>query len=249
MKTIVYRALVCFSFFIFVAKSAAGPGALDPSFSPALNGSIYAMAAQADGRMLIAGAFTTVNGISRSRIARLFPDGSLDTSYLTNANGASSTIWSMLVQPDGKLLIAGDFTSVNSQTRVRVARLNLDGSLDGTFNPGTGPSSTVYSMAVQSDGKILIGGAFTTVNGTNRNYVARLNADGSLDSNFNTSTGVHGSVNSVAVQVDGKVVIGGNFTTVFGLTRNRIARLLSDGSVDQNFQNGLAGALSTVRFV
>jgi len=93
-----------------------------------------------------------------------------------NANGA---VESIVVQPDGKILLGGFFTSLSPNggaavTRNRIARLNTDGTLDTAFNPNV--NSTVSSIAVQSDGKILLGGGFTTIGGVGRNFIARLNA-------------------------------------------------------------------------
>ncbi len=102
----------------------------------------------------------------------------------------------------------------------------------------------MYSVAVQSDGKVLIGGTFTTYNGTSRGYVARLNSDGSLDTAFATGAGANSQVNSVAVQSDGKILIGGDFTTYNGTSRVRVARLNSDGSLDTGFLATGAGANS-----
>ena len=108
-----------------------------------------------------------------------------------------------------------------------MARLSSDGSLDtGFLATGTGASDGVLSVAIQSDGKVLIGGYFTTYNGTDRGHVARLNSDGSLDTGFlATGVGANGSVYSVAVQSDGKVFIGGRFTTYNGASRGNVARL------------------------
>ncbi len=135
----------------------------------------------------------------------------------------TASVYSVAVQADGKILLAGQFTSVGGTARNYIARLNADGSLDPGFNPNA--NDIVYSLAVQADGKILLGGMFTTVGGTARNYIARLNADGSLDSGFNPNAS--GTVYSVAVQADGKILLGGYFNTVGGTTRNRIARLLN----------------------
>ena len=111
------------------------------------------------------------------------------------------------------------------QPRNRIARLHADGTLDESFNPDA--SSTVYSLAVLPDGKIVASGLFYTLGGVSGNRVARLNADGTADTSFNP-----GNVNvayALAVQPDGKVVIGGSFTDVDGQTRNRLARLIMIG--------------------
>jgi len=109
----------------------------------------------------------------------------------------------------------------------RNARLNADGSVDSSFNPGTGANNTVRSVALQPDGKVLIG-ALTTVNGTNRDRIARLNADGSLDNSFNPGTGANEGVLSIALQPDGNLLIGGGFTSVNGVVRSYVARLYGD---------------------
>jgi uncharacterized delta-60 repeat protein len=97
--------------------------------------------------------------------------------------------------------------------------------LDASFNPGTGADHWVNSIALQPDGKILIGGYFDTYNGTTRNRIARLNTDGSLDASFNPGTGANDGVRSIALQPDGKILIGGLFTAYNGTGRNRVARI------------------------
>jgi len=226
-------------------------GSLDETFLNGLsgaNGSVLCLAVQADGKVLVGGDFTTVNGVSRNRIARLNPDGSLDETFLDGLSGASGTVQCLAVQADGKVLIGGDFTIVNGTTRNRLAQLNPDGSLDQSFLNGlNGPNSTVLSLAVQADGKVLMGGSFTNVNGVSRQYIARLNPDGSLDETFlNGMSGANGYVRCVAVQADGKVLIAGGFTAVNGVSRNYIARLNPDGSLDESFLHGLSGANGSV---
>ena len=140
------------------------------------------------------------------------------------------------MQPDGKVLVAGSFSVVNGTNRQGIARLNANGSLDSSFNPGTGVNGTVYSVALQPDGKVLIGGEFTSVNGTNRSRFARLNVNGSLDSSFNPGTGPVKVIRSIALQSDGKVLIGGDFTTVNGVARLQVARLYGDSFSPQSPQ-------------
>jgi uncharacterized delta-60 repeat protein len=221
-------------------------GTTDFAFMNGLAGAddwIDAIALQSDGRIIIGGSFTTVNGVSRSRIARLNPDGSLDTSFQDSLVGANSGVYSIALQPDEKVLIAGDFTTVNGVRRNHIARLNSDGSLDEEFqNDLSGADGSIYSVAIQNDSKVLIGGAFTNVNGISRNRIARLNTDGTLDTNFLIGlSGADSFVSSIAVQADEKIVIGGYFNSINGVSRRSLARLNTNGSLDTAFLNGLFG--------
>jgi uncharacterized delta-60 repeat protein len=202
-------------------------GSLDGSFNPGtgVNAGVRSVALQADGKVLIGGWFSSVNGTNRNGTARLNANGSLDGSFNPGA-GAFSDVHSVALQPDGKVLIGGN---------VSVARLNANGSLDDSFNAGTGANNDVNSVVVQSDGKVLIGGYFTSVNGTNRNRIARLNANGSLDGSFEPGRGIESYISSLVMQSDGKVLIGGLFTYVNGTNRNGSARLNADGSLDSTF--------------
>src|SRR5881392_1801944 len=140
-----------------------------------------------------------------------------------NANGA---VRAVVVQPDGKILIGGDFTTLSPNggpavTRNYIARLNPDGTLDTAFDPNA--NSSVYSIAVQADGKVLAGGFFTSIGGQTRNYIARLDATTGAADSFDPNA--NGTVLSIAVQADGKILAGGYFTSIGGQPRNFIARL------------------------
>ncbi len=220
-----------------------------------INNNVNCITIQPDGKVLVGGEFTFVNGVNRNRIARLNSDGSLDVTFQNGMNGANSIVERVALQGDGKVLIAGLFTTINGTNRNEIARLNSDGSLDTTFQNGMngvgGNPRYVVSMAVQTNGQVLIGGVFTSVNGVGRTNIARLNADGSLDNTFlNGMTGVGGwEVFSLAMQTDGKVLIGGDFESVNGVSRTNIARLNEDGSLDTGFLNGMKGANSYVRSI
>jgi uncharacterized repeat protein (TIGR01451 family)/uncharacterized delta-60 repeat protein len=202
---------------------------------------VYGVAVQPnDSKTVLVGDFVAYNTVPRNRIARMNLDGSLDTSFMASPNsGANNTISTVTLQPDGRMIIGGVFTSFNATNRFRVARLNTDGTLDLGFNPGFGANATVWSSAIQTDGKILIGGDFTFYNQTNRNHIARLNTDGSLDTNFVPGIGPNGTVNTMAIQADGKIVIGGQFTEVDNTNYNYVARLNTDGTLDGTFNPGL----------
>jgi uncharacterized delta-60 repeat protein len=119
--------------------------------------------------------------------------------------------------------------------------------LDMTFNPGTGANADVISLALQPDGKALIGGYFNSFNGTTQNGIARLNANGSLDATFISGTGVSGLIYSFALQPDGKVLFGGTVFSYNGISRVGIARLNPNGSLDTIFNPG-AGAIEIWSF-
>jgi uncharacterized delta-60 repeat protein len=217
-------------------------GALDTTFATGdgANDSVQSIAVQSDGKMLIAGAFTTFDGTSRNGIARLNADGTLDSSFLNSMAGANGVVNTVGLQTDGKILIGGDFNSVNGQTRNRIARLNSNGTLD-SFNPSS--DGAVNVILIQTDGKILVGGTFALLGGATRNRIARLNSDGTLDS-FNPNA--DGNVTAVAVQSDGKIVIVGTFMSVAGVTRQRIARINGDGTLDNNFSPSSDGTINAV---
>ncbi len=207
-----------------IARLDPVTGAAD-SFNPNANGTVYSITAQQDGKIVVGGDFTTLspNGgaaVTRNYIARLETDGRLDRTFDLSMVG--SLVLATAVQPDGKILIGGDFGSVLGMTRVRIARLNTDGTLDTAFNPNAS-GGQVYSIAVQADGKILVGGGFTTIGGQTRNRIARLDAVTGAADSFNPNA--NSDVFSIAVQADGKILVGGAFTTIGGQPRNRIARI------------------------
>jgi uncharacterized delta-60 repeat protein len=214
-------------------------GTLDPNFDPGTgaNGAVRSAVIQPDGKIIIGGDFFQYNGTVRNRIARLNTDGTLDTNF-DPGSGASATVLTTVIQPDGKIIIGGGFTSYNGTSRNRIARLNADGTLDTSFNPGTGANISVLTIAIQPDGKIIIGGQFTEYNGTGRNRISRVNADGTLDTNFDPGSGANIQIRTTAIQPDGKIIIGGDFTDYNGTGRNRIARLNTDGTLDTSFDPG-----------
>jgi uncharacterized delta-60 repeat protein len=220
-------------------------GLLDASFnaSSGANGSVYALALQSDGKILLGGSFTTVNGLGRSNIARLNSDGSLDANFQPVLNNSVQAIH---IQTDGKMLVGGNFTTVNGVTLNRISRLNSDGSIDAGFNPGLGANGKPNFILRQPDGKVLIGGDFTAVNGIARNRIARLNGDGSLDAGFNSVTGANNSVSAMALQADGKILIGGAFTAVNGTARSYIARINSDSTLDVGFNPVVNGSVMSL---
>jgi uncharacterized delta-60 repeat protein len=195
------------------------------------------MAAQSDGKILIGGQFMTYEGVYVRRIIRINADGSQDTSF-NIGEGFNNTVNTLAVQSDGKTLIGGVFTGYQGAEANRIIRLNSDGSRDTSFNIGEGFNNTVNNIAIQSDGRIIVGGLFTSYQGLESNRIIRLNSDGSIDTSFNIGTGFNSNVNAIAIQSDGKILLGGNFTSYQGVAANRIIRLNSDGNRDTSFNIG-----------
>ena len=213
-----------------------------------VDGPICAMVTQPDGKMVIGGQFTQVLGVPRKRVARLKADLSLDSDFYpwTGADGGKVT--SLVLQQSGKIVVAGNFTSFNSAACGFIVRLNPDGSVDGTLSSGTGAGDYIISMTTGGSG-LMIYGAFRWYNGVTRNGIASLTNDGILGGQY---TGfISGyyfgcSVYAQAVQADGKILVGGDFTSAGGMFHHGIARLNPNGSVDGSFRAGVDGTVRSI---
>ena len=240
-----------FSIFTIIALilpmfSIAQQGAIDPTFNPTDNGFgfgdgvnnfAHTSAIQADGKIIVGGDFTNFHGTTKSYIARLNADGSNDLTF-NSGTGANNSVYACAIQSDGKIIIGGNFTSYNGTLIARIARINTDGTIDASFTPGTGANSFISTISIQSDGKIIIGGVFTIYNGTAINRIARLNSNGTIDPTFSVGAGANAAVYASSIQSDGKIIIGGSFTSVNGVARTRVARINTDGSTDLTFTTG-----------
>ncbi|MEI2722803.1 MAG: LamG-like jellyroll fold domain-containing protein [Verrucomicrobiota bacterium] len=266
------------------------PSVVDTNFNPGANGEVYALAVQTNGQILVGGAFTTLGGQPCNHLGRLNPDGTLDTNFVATANG---TVKALVIQPNGQIVVGGSFNTLGGQTHYGVGRLNPNGTVDGSLNVMYYDEGydEVLALQLQSDGKILVGGKFYSygdgehyclvrlnANGTvdnslssaayygisafalqadggimvggefnwlasviwydwtTRSYLGRFSSAGLLDQSFNPSPNSY--VDALAVQADGRILVGGNFTTLAGQTRSRIGRLNSDGSLDVGFNPG-----------
>ena len=226
----------------FIARLDAETGAAD-SFDPNANSYVTSLLVQENGRIVAGGDFSGANSIggqTRNRIARLDATTGLADSFDPNAN---STVLSIAQEADGKIIAGGDFSGPNSiggQARNFIARLDpVTGTAD-SFNPNA--SSVVFAVAVQPDGRILAGGSFATIGGQTRNHMARLDRASGLADSFDPSTS--GSVFAISVQQDNKVLVGGDFTAASpvggaAVTRNHVARLEKDGRLDQGLSLAL----------
>ncbi len=201
-------------------------------------GRVYSILTEPDGRILVGGDFGQVNGVSSRNIARLLPDGTLDSSFNVG-QGPNGPVYALERAPDGSVLAGGGFNAWSGQpSGTGLVKLSVNGARDTSFAPGFsgGATDSVNWVKVDpSDGRIFAGGRFSAP----KNGIVKLNADGSRDTSFNPGTGVaSAAVNSGVLQSGGKVVIGGDFTSVAGTGRNRVARLNANGSVDTSFNPG-----------
>ena len=269
-----------------------------------VNGTVFDIGLQSDGKIIVGGQFSLYNGVPRNGIARINPDGSLDLSFDPGTGVTTSTVKAIEVLPDGKILIGGYFSSYNGVARDGIVRLNSNGSLDVSFNAGVsstfflvedialqsdgkiiiaganagdvqgqpftgldrlltnGTRDTTFvpanfqqyggaieSIAIQPDGRIVVGGEFIQYGGVGHIGVSRANADGTVDTSFNPGGrgALTNSVHAVALQPDGKILIGGDFTQYNGSARNSVARLNADGTLDTSFINPGAQLSFSVR--
>jgi uncharacterized delta-60 repeat protein/M6 family metalloprotease-like protein len=237
-------------------------GDVDPDFASAGGANslpLRGLARQPDGKILVLGPFSTFNGAAHNRLVRLNADGSTDSTFAIGT-GANAAINAMLVQPDGKIILGGNFNTFNGVARETLVRLNADGSVDTTW---VGPDFAgnaadaaawgwVDALALQADGKLLVGGAFYFNGGPLKGGLCRLNANGALDTTF---TGISDGFKSgqfiagpdeITVQPDGKILLAGNFTHYNGTARAGLARLTNTGELDATFapvSNGAVNAL------
>lgn len=224
-------------------------GTLDSEFDPKANNGVTSIAIQPDGKILLGGYFTTLqpigneNAESRSHLGRLNVDGTLDSEFFPRVSG---DVFALAVSPDGGLLIGGSFSQIVGRGSVSVsqpfvARLTMEGAADQSFRPNV--NATVAAFAFQPDGKVVIGGYFTRAQPTNfrtavvRNHIARLMPSGALDAAFQLDPG--GRILTSVTQADGKIVVGGTFTNIGGVSRNYLARLNEDGTVDPDYNPNL----------
>ena len=275
------KIIIVGSFFQVGAETRHGvarlnaDGSVDTTFSdPGVNSEVKTLAVQPDGKVLIGGGFTTVAGQPRLSMARLNADGTLDTSF--GDPGFNSNVWAIAVQPDGRILVAGDFTQIGTHAQNYFVRLDANGAFDSSFADPQLCCNVARSVALQADGRIIVGGDFAHVGGVTHFYLARFSTDGTFDPAFPdttdnivpgsivvapdssiyiaaggdivykldvdgapvagfTSAQFDASIASLALQPNGKLLVGGIFQNASGQPRHALARLNADGSLDTTF--------------
>lgn len=215
-------------------------GTLDNTFDPGKGTDdwVESIVIQPDGKIILGGYFSYFNGVLRKGIVRLNTNGSIDTTLVSSLSQTEYPLVEQVVlQKDGKIVLAGEFALNTTGDRKMVIRFNSDGTIDQTFSKDN-TNGYVYTMLLQPDGKIIIGGGILSNNGVTRNNIVRLKTDGTIDYSFLVNTGPDSYVIASALQDDGKIIISGLFDFFDGKRVNKIARLNTDGTLDSTFNTG-----------
>ena len=227
-------------------------GARDTGFNADfINSSIARIVPLPDGRLLVGGFFSQLQDgafklFNLRRVARLNEDGTLDPEF-DSGEGANGAVHALARQADGRFLVGGEFTTFAGVSAGRIVRLNPDGSVDGSFRIGTGADNAVQTILPLPDGRILVGGFFTSFNGVARKQVVRLHPDGAVDTTYANPTYTANAIRDIAVQPDGKVILVGGFS-YSGLPgvgfKSGVARYHADGTRDADFDVGFGAHTS-----
>lgn len=250
-------AVVAAGLALLSAGLPAAAQTLDPTFAAldtrvldvASSFLVRATVADGQGRVLVGGDFDFLAGARRGNVARLLPTGAPDPTFNPGGDGANGLVDAILVLPNGQIVIGGTFTSYNGVAVGRLAQLNTDGTLDPAFNPGgSGADYQVLALTRDAQGRLLVGGTFTTFNGQPGTGIVRLTPGGTLDAGFvpTPGWGADPRVFAVATDAADRVLVGGIFTDT---TRGNLLRLLPGGGLDPSFNPGGRGAEFTVRRV
>jgi uncharacterized delta-60 repeat protein len=210
------------------------------------------------GKIYVGGGFDSYKDVSISKLIRLNTDGTKDTSFVIGASTFDSFVQEILLDSSEKVYAGGNFTTFNGSTQHGLIRLNTDGTKDTAFDisDGFGPSSYgyVYALAIDTNGKIYVGGAFTTYRNISQNCLIRLNTDGTKDTTFDISDGFNAtapsspSITTIVIDSNGKIYVGGVFNSYRNSSQNCLIRLNTDGTKDTTFDisNGFTGGNNNV---
>jgi uncharacterized delta-60 repeat protein/uncharacterized repeat protein (TIGR01451 family) len=215
-----------------------------------LNYAFTSLLLQDDGKIITIKSYSNGGGTTNSSIRRFNPDGSPDPLPVVLGQMDQGVVQKAVLQPDGKLILCGEFIyqDENQDGYINLVRINTDGSVDQTFTGGLQfdfmPYGKINDLKLDSQGRILIGGAFNGYNGIPSKGIIRLNTDGTVDGTLNLGTGLSDLVKTIAIQPDQKIILGGDFISYQSTYANRIVRINPNGSIDGTFQ--LPGAYSIV---
>lgn len=228
-------------FSIPAARSFAQASLFDPTFAVGsltngVNGTVYSIVPQDDGKIIVGGNFIWIAGQARSNLVRFNATGELDPTFPGDTSGS---VTRLLKQSDGKILVAGSFTNLQGVSRLRIGRLLANGTTDPDFDAGAifNDSGMAFSLALQPGGKILVGAANSQPSDS---PLFRLEENGHLDPTF-IQTNLFGQNYpwSMMTRADGSILLGGGFQTVNGIPFPGLALLKPNGELDQTFTSPL----------
>jgi uncharacterized delta-60 repeat protein len=203
-------------------------GSLDTSFVPdAAYAPVYALAALPDGRVMAGGGFS-------GRLARLSSAGVRDTTFAPAPNGS---VFALLAESGGAVVVGGAFEQIAGQARGRLARIRADGTLDPAYATGAGCSGPVYALVAYPGGRTLVAGSFAQYSGSAVGNMVRLLGNGYFDPTWAAGNTASSAVYAADVLADGQILIGGVFSVVQGNTRRAVARLQADGRIDTTYRD------------
>lgn len=210
------------------------------------NAFYYAVDVQPDGKILVGGRFQKYHGLDHAFLIRLHPDGSLDETFLRGTNAPNGYVLSVQVLR-GKIYASGLFTSIAGHSRTGLARLEMDGSIDPTFqppvlSPQSGALANVLHFVVQPK-SVIIAGSFSAADGIPMGSVARLRSDGSLDENFSVGMGPNERIYRAAIDLNGDIYLAGLFTEFNGEIRGGVAKIYGAGFPSVDYRRTAGGAL------
>jgi uncharacterized delta-60 repeat protein len=239
----------------------APDGSPDLTFAPgpAVPGQVLGSARSSDGRVFVAGTFLSVGSTPRVGLASFNPDGTLDTTFAPTAGipwtspqpslNPVQLFAQLTVLPDGSVLLAGTFTSVGTVGSSGVVHFLSNGTLDTSFSPTLNSGGHANSVVALQSGEWVIGGSFTTVNGSPRANIAGFSSNGDLDPVFGTLSGTNGAINLMADRQGGGLYISGSFSEVGSNRNDSLAALNADGSVDTTFADSSLAAGTPIQML
>lgn len=221
-------------------------GSLDLSFNTSVgfNAIVYSIVIQPDQNILVGGDFTEFNGKPHKYIIRINQYASFDPSFIYLSDSPNAGVRAIALQPNGSFVIGGVFTQYGTKSRNRIARLYANGILDASFNPGTGADNLIMAITRDSNGGYYIGGDFTHYDVISVGRTARIYGNGSLYPGFNSSIGANNNVRAITIDANGKIVVGGMFSSFNSTTRNRLVRAKPDDTVDMTFNPPSSGLVN-----
>ena len=186
---------------------------------------VYAITIDENGKIYVGGGFTQWKAVTNNRIIRLNPNGDKDTGFVNTTGFNSGQVNSITIDENGKIYVGGTFTQYKSVTNNRIIRLNPNGDKDTDFDNTTGFSDNVNSIVIDENGKILIGGSFTTYKSVTNNRIIRLNPNGDKDTDFDNTTGFDSLVRPITIDENGKIYVGGDFNLYKSLAYNFLVKI------------------------